>query len=188
MKNFITEVFRNPPVLFTERLMLRKMERFDADDMFEYASLPKTTEYLLWEPHPDIAYTRKYLALVGGQYKSCQFYDWAICLKDSSKMIGTCGYTKLDVKNMCGEIGYVINPKYHGSGYAAEAAKKVIEFGFEELALQRIEARYMVDNTASRRVMDKLKMKFEGIHRNAVQIRGKFVSVGVCAILRDEFR
>ena len=62
MKNFITEIFRNPPVLFTERLMLRKMERFDSEDMFEYASLPETTEYLLWSPHPDLNYTRKYLA------------------------------------------------------------------------------------------------------------------------------
>ncbi len=188
MKNFITEVFRNPPVLFTERLLLRKMERFDAEDMFEYASLPQTTEYLLWEPHPDINYTRKYLAFVSGQYKSCQFYDWAVTLRESGKMIGTCGFTRLDAKNMSGEIGYVINPAYRGFGYAAEAAKKVIEFGFEDLALQRIEARYMVDNIASRHVMNKLHMQFEGISRNAVQVRGNFVSVGTCSILRDEFR
>ena len=61
-------------------------------------------------------------------------------------------------------------------------------FGFDDLALQRIEARYMIDNTASKRVMDKLKMQFEGVHRNAVQLRGEFVSVGVCSILRDEFK
>ena len=188
MKNFITEIFRNPPVLFTERLMLRKMERFDSEDMFEYASLPETTEYLLWSPHPDLNYTRKYIALIGGQYKNCQFYAWAVCLRDGGKMIGTCGFTKLDAKNMCGEIGYVINPAYRGKGYAAEAAKKVMEFGFDDLALQRIEARYMIDNTASKRVMDKLKMQFEGVHRNAVQLRGEFVSVGVCSILRDEFK
>ena len=116
MNNFITEIFRNPPVLFTERLMLRKMERFDSEDMFEYASLPETTEYLLWSPHPDLNYTRKYLAFIGGQYKNCQFYDWAVCLRDGGKMIGTCGFTKLDAKNMCGEIGYVINPAYRGKG------------------------------------------------------------------------
>ncbi len=188
MKNFITEAFRNPPVLFTERLMLRKLERADTEDMFEYASLPETTKFLTWEPHPDINYTRKYLSFIGGQYKSCQFYDWAVCLKDSGKMIGTCGFTKLDAKNMCGEIGYVISPAYRGNGYAAEAARKVLEFGFEDLALQRIEARYMIGNEASRRVMAKLKMKFEGVHRNCIQVRGRFISVGVCAILRDEYR
>ncbi len=188
MKNFITEVFKSPPVLYTNRLMLRKLERFDSDDMFEYASLPEVTEFLLWKPHPDLNYTKKYLSFVNSQYKNCQFYDWAVCLKDSGKMIGTCGFTKIDARNMCGEIGYVINPAYRGNGYAAEAAKKVLEFGFEDLALQRIEARYMVKNTASKCVMDKLKMQFEGIHRNAVQLNGEFVSVGICSILKDEYR
>ena len=188
MKNNITEIFRNPPVLISERLILRKIERRDAEDMFEYASLPETTEFLTWDPHSDLNFTRKYVTFVGTQYKNCNFYDWAVCLKDSGKMIGTCGFTKLDAKNMCGEIGYVISPKYRGNGYAAEAARKVLEFGFEDLALHRIEARYMVENLASKRVMDKLKMKLEGVHRDCLLLQSKYVSVGVCAILRDEYR
>ena len=188
MKNFITEIFRSPPVLITERLMLRKMERRDAEDMFEYASLPETTEFLTWEPHPNLNYTRKYLTFVASQYKNCQFYDWAVCIRESEKMIGTCGFTKIDAKNMCGEIGYVISPKYRGNGYALEAAGKVTEFGFETLALQRIEARYMEGNEASLRVMKKLKMKPEGVLRNCLQVRGQFISVGICSILRNEYR
>ncbi|MBQ8474634.1 MAG: GNAT family N-acetyltransferase [Clostridia bacterium] len=187
MKNKVTAIFRNPPVLFTERLYLRKMERFDSEDMFEYASLPQTTEYLLWEPHPDINYTRKYLTLVQNKYKCCEFFDWAICLKDTKKMIGTCGFTRIDERNLTGEIGYVINPKYCGNGYATEAAKRVLRFGFEELQLRRIEARYMLPNDASLRIMKKSGMKEEGVLRNALLKNGKEVSVGICSVLKNEF-
>ena len=186
MKKFITEVFKDPPILITKNLVLRKLERTDYNDMYEYASLSEVTKYLTWDPHPDLQYTRKYLTFIGAKYKACDFFDWAVCLRDSGKMIGTCGFTELDERNMCGEIGYVINPKYRGNGYAEEAAKRFFEFGFEELALQRIQARFMVGNEASRHVMEKLGMQFEGINRNALHVRGKFVSVGVYSILRDE--
>lgn len=187
MRNRLTEIFRDPPTLFTDRLMLRKMERFDTDDMYEYAKLADVTRYLTWEPHPDTGYTKKYLAFIAGKYKTYDFHDWAVCLRDSGKMIGTCGFTSLDAKNMCAEIGYVINPVYNGMGYATEAAKRIIEFGFNELDLERIEAKYITENSASRRVMNKLGMQFEGIHRNCLQLRGQFVSVGICAVLKDEF-
>ena len=186
MRNSLTEIFRDPPTLFTDRLMLRKIERFDSEDMYEYASLPEVTRFLTWDPHTDIGYTKKYLAFIAGKYKTFDFYDWAVCLLESGKMIGTCGFSRLDDRNMSGEIGYVINPLYSGHGYATEAARRVIEFGFSELGLERIEARYIVENLASRHIMDKLGMQFEGIHRSSLRQRGKYVSVGYCSILRNE--
>lgn len=188
MKNKVTAIFRNPPVLFTERLYLRKMERFDSEDMFEYASLPQTTEYLLWEPHPDINYTRKYLTLVQNKYKCCEFFDWAICLKDTKKMIGTCGFTRIDERNLTGEIGYVINPRHSGNGYATEAARRVLKFGFEELELRRLEARFMTQNAASEKVMQKLGMKKDGILRDAILKNGNEISVGIYSVLSNEFK
>ena len=186
MKNCLTEKFKEPPTLFTDRLMLRKIERFDAEDMYEYAKHSDVTKYLTWEPHPDLGYTKKYLSFIAGKYKTYDFHDWAVCLRDSGKMIGTCGFTSLDPKNMCGEIGYVINPAYSGMGYATEAAKRITEFGFNELGLERIEAKYITENTASRRVMEKLGMAFEGVHRNSLLLRGHYVSVGISSILKNE--
>ena len=69
----------------------------------------------------------------------------------------------------------------------AEAARRVLEFGFDMLALNRIEARYMVGNNASRRVMEKIGMTFEGVARAAVCKNGVYHDVGTCSVLESEF-
>lgn len=181
------ELFSKMPTLETERLILRKMRPSDRSDMFEYACLDDVTRYLLWKPHSDDEYTLQYLRYIESRYKSGSFYDWAIVLKDSGKMIGTCGFTRFDHEADCAEIGYVINPKYRGTGIAAEAAREVVRFGFERLALHRIEARFMYGNEASLRVMQKLGMKFEGYHRDAMLVKGAYRTIGVSAILRSEY-
>jgi ribosomal-protein-alanine N-acetyltransferase len=102
-------------------------------------------------------------------------------------MIGTCGFTSLSLENQCGEIGFVLNSKYWGMGIAKEAANLVIKYGFEVLELNRIEARYMSENTQSRRVMEKCGMSYEGTYRSSLFVKGKYRDVGICAILKDEF-
>ena len=55
------------------------------------------------------------------------------------------------------------------------------------MRLHRIEARYMIGNDRSRRVMDKIGMQFEGVSRDSMHVKGKYVSIGTCAILCGEF-
>ena len=155
--------------------------------MYEYACIPDVTAYLLWEAHPSIEYTASYLSSVQRYYKNGEYFDYAVVLKEENKMIGTCGFARIDTLNKCGEIGYVINPAYRGSGYASEAARAVMKMGFEDLGLHRIEARYMVKNTASRRVMEKCSMIFEGVHRGMLLVRGRFEDVGICSVIDSEF-
>lgn len=183
----ITRIFRDPPYLDTNRLVLRKMQKRDAADMYEYASQKCVTQYLLWEPHESESYTQRYLSYIQSRYRSGDFFDWAITLRDSGKMIGTCGFTRLVVEANSAEIGYVLNPAFWGYGIAPEAVTEVMRFGFSELRLHRIEARYMVGNERSRRVMEKLGMQFEGVSRDSMHVKGKYVSIGTCAILRNEF-
>ena len=180
-------IFSNIPTIKTERLILRKLAVSDCFDMYDYSRLKEVTEYLTWSPHHDIEYTKAYLKSLPHHYKTGAFYDWAIVLADSEKMIGTCGFTRFDLPNNSAEIGYVINPEYRGQGIAVEAAAAVLEYGFETLLLNRIEARYMNGNTASRRVMEKLGMTFEGIRRGALFVKGAYRDIGTCAILKDEF-
>jgi ribosomal-protein-alanine N-acetyltransferase len=102
-------------------------------------------------------------------------------------MIGTCGFTRFDCAQDSAEVGYVINPAFRGRGLAPEALQAVLAYGFRTLRLHRIEARYMEGNDASRRVMEKCGMSFEGIRRESMLIKGRYVSVGVCSILQQEF-
>lgn len=183
----ITKIFRDPPYIETDRLLLRKMQKKDAADMYEYACRHDVTRYLLWEPHESETYTYKYLAYIQSRYRAGDFFDWALTIKDGGKMIGTCGFTRLNIESNSGEIGYVLNPVFWGYGLAPEAVNAVLRYGFCELRLHRIEARYMVGNDRSRRVMEKVGMQFEGVSRDSMHVKGKYVSIGTCAILRNEF-
>ena len=183
----ILACFKDPPILRTKRLLLRKLLKSDAVDMFEYSRDPNVTKYLLWEPHDSLKYTARYLAYLQGRYRVGEFYDWAVIDRRTMKMIGTCGFTSFDFHNNSAEVGYVLNPSFWHHGIAAEALNEVLHFAFVILGLNRVEARYMVGNNGSRRVMEKVGMTFEGVLRGAVYAKGRYVSVGVCSILRGDY-
>lgn len=186
-KELIYSIFSQMPTLETERFILRKLSIDDTDDMYEYAKEYSVTKYLTWSPHSDKGCTLDYLMYLQNRYKTGDFFDWAIVCKDNGKMIGTCGFTRFRFQHNCGEIGYVLNPAYHGKGIATEVVGRVIRYGFENLALERIEGKFMVENQASRRVMEKNGMIFEGIRRNEMLIKGEYRNIGVCAIIREDF-
>lgn len=186
-KELIYKIFSDIPSLETNRLLLRKLSVYDADDMYEYSKDHELTKYLTWSPHPDKAYTFDYLTYLQSRYNTGDFFDWAIVLKENMKMIGTCGFTRFDFRHDCGEIGYVINSDHKGQGIATESVARVISFGFENLMLNRIECKFIVDNQASLRVMEKNRMTFEGVRRQGMLIKGIYRDIGICSILREEF-
>ena len=187
-KEKIYRVFSHIPELTTERLTLRKMMVIDAADMYEYACRQNVTKYVTWHPHPDRMYTREYLQYLGNRYAAGMFYDWAIVYEPDCKMVGTCGFTSFNYLSDSAEVGYVLNPDYWGKGIMREALARVIRFGFEELGLHRIEAKYIVENERSRHAMESVGMTFEGVLRESMLVKGAYVDVGVCSILRSEWK
>ena len=163
------------------------MLKTDYKDMFEYACREDVTRYLLWDPHETEGYTYKYLQYVQSRYRTGEFYDWAVVLKGQNKMIGTCGFTRFTLESNSAEIGYVLNPYYWGNGLAPEAVRAVLRFAFMQLRLNRVEAKYMEGNRQSRRVMEKVGMQYEGTQRESMHVKGRYVSVGICSILRREY-
>lgn len=183
----LQRTFRDPPLIHTNRLVLRKMLKTDYKDMFEYACREDVTQYLLWDPHETETYTYKYLQYIQTRYRMGEFYDWAVVLKGENKMIGTCGFTRFTLESNSAEIGYVLNPNYWGNGLATEAVRAVLRFAFMELRINRIEAKYMEGNQRSRRVMEKVGMQYEGTQRESMHVKGHYISVGICSILRREY-
>jgi len=186
-KTEIQKLFANIPTLTTDRLVLRKVTKADAEDMFEYSRLDKVTEYLRWYSHPDISHTRRHLSMVEREYRIGCFYDWGIVERATGKLIGTCGFTRIDTYNFTGEIGYVLNPRYWSQGLASEAVRRIIRFGFEQLSLHRIEAKYIIGNEKSRAVMERCGMRFEGVARSSMLIKGEFRDIGVCSVISSEY-
>ena len=183
----VYHIFSHIPQLETDRLILRRMLQSDAEDMYDYAHRSDVTRHLTWDPHPNLLYTREYLAYVSAHYAAGDFYDWAVIDRESGRMIGTCGFTRFHCEADCAEIGYVIHPAFWGRGIATEAVGAVIRFGFQRLDLNRIEAKFMEGTEASRRVMEKNGMTFEGMLRQCMYIKGEYRNVGICSLLRREF-
>lgn len=121
--------------------------------MYEYARDPETSRYLLWEPHTSRAYTAAHIRYLQEQYRKGCFFDWALVLKDTGKMIGTCGFTEIYEKKLSAEVGYVLSPRYHRQGLAPEALARVMKYGFETLGLKKLSGRFMEHNEASRKVL-----------------------------------
>ena len=89
--------------------------------------------------------------------------------------------------NNVGEIGYVLSSKFWNLGIGYEAAKKILNFGFETLNLNRIEVKYMAENIKSEKLSKKLGMKFEGITREAVFCKGEYRDIAMASILKKEY-
>ena len=175
------------PTLITERLILEKLSLRHAEDMFDYASRGQVTEYLTWERHSDIFITKEWIRKTRVLYRKGVFCDWALVLKSNGKMIGTVGFVKYSPENRRAEIGYAMNPDYEGHGYMTEAVMKLIELGFTEMGLNRIEAMYIEGNGKSRSVMERCGMIFEGMLSDYLVIKGKSRNIGICAVTSKLF-
>lgn len=175
------------PTLETERLVLRRFRMGDMEDVFEYASDPEVTRFVVFETHRTLDDTREFLERVLSRGLDSGVLTFAVEVKESWKVIGNCSIWVVDDRSKRAEVGYAINPAYRGKGYAPEALRAVIELGFGVLELNRIAGLAMLDNPASVRVMEKAGMKYEGTLREYMMIKGRFYDLQVCAMVRQEW-
>jgi [ribosomal protein S5]-alanine N-acetyltransferase len=188
MSSNIDELLAELPTLETERLLLRKITAADEADIFAYASDPEVPKYMSWEPHQSLEDSRAYLSTVFGRYRQHTPGPWGIVHKRDAKLIGTCGYHDWQRNDRRAEIGYTLSRSYWGQGYTAEAARAMIEFGFREMGLNRIQAMCDVPNIGSARVMEKVRMRFEGLLREYFFEKGRYIDLKLYAILRSEWQ
>ena len=181
------EYFKKKIVFETPRLLLRRIDLCDVRDMYAYSSCENVTEYLLWSPHQSEYITRCVVEKLKRDYREGMYHELAVIFKETGKMIGTCGITSVDTANYSAEIGYVLSSEYWGNGLAFEAASVLQNFAFCELGANRVEAKYIVGNENSRRVMEKLGMRFEGIQRSKLFVKGAFRDIGIYSVLADEY-
>lgn len=144
-------------LLETERLIIRRFCNKDWKDLYEYLSEEKVVKY---EPYgPKSIEECKEEAI----YRSSSKAFFAVCLKENSKLIGNVYFEQQEPNEfLTFEIGYVFNPAYYGKGYATEACKRVMKYGFEDLGAHRIFARCNPHNTPSWKLMERLNMRKEG--------------------------
>jgi ribosomal-protein-alanine N-acetyltransferase len=179
-----------PPALETERLILRPITAADAPAVFLYASNPNLTRFTLFETHQTIDESRWFATdYARSRYASREPDPFGIVLKGDPvpTVIGALGAHWASQPNGTMELGYAIAEPYWGRGLVAEAARAVIRYVFTEYAVERLQARVIVGNDASERVLAKLGFAREGALRSLVLRRGRYWDVAMYSLLRAEW-
>lgn len=147
----------------THRLNLRGYRPDDWERVHSYSALPEFSQYELWGPNTADD-TKKFVSeMIAQSEQEPRFkFDFAVCINDSGLLIGGCGIRRESQSSCIGNLGWAIDPKHQSQGYATEAARELIRFGFEKLALEVIYATCDSRNVASFKVMEKLGMKRVG--------------------------
>jgi len=172
----------------TDRLLLRKFKLSDAEEMYKnWANDDNVTRYITWPTHKDIEETRRVVEGYVNDSARDNYYHWCIVLKETNEAVGSIGAFRLYDDLKLFEIGYCIGKKFWNKGITTEAMKALIKFFFEEVGVNRIEARHDVKHPASGRVMIKSGLKFEGILRQAGKNNTGINDMAVYAILKEEW-
>jgi len=103
-------------------------------------------------------------------------------------LVGTVSYNTIEPSTRTGSIGYWLDKDHNGKGIMTKCVEKLIEIGFRELALKKVEIRCAVGNTKSRSIPERLGLKEEGAIRNAENLYGRYVDHVVYGLLKDEWK
>ena len=174
--------------LETERLILRRFTLDDAPFMHKnWASDPEVTKYLTWPCHESVEASRCVLESWMPCYENDNYYNWAIVLKELGEPIGSIAVVEQKEDTSMVHIGYCIGRKWWHQGITSEAVEAVIRFMFDEVGVNRLEARHNVDNPNSGGVMKKCGLTYEGTLRQAATDNTGLMDLSVYSILRSEY-
>jgi ribosomal-protein-alanine N-acetyltransferase len=181
-------VFLNFPQLETERLILRELHTEDAPDVYEIFANPEVTKFYDVSLMRKTSEAEKLILWWARRYKRKLAIRWGITLKNSAQVIGTCGFSELDLDNRLAEIGYDLGYAYWGKGVMTEAVRAMVNFGFTSaLQINRIETWVTIQNTRSVRILEKIGMNREGTLRQRQFWMGEFYDVDMYSLLRSEY-
>lgn len=174
--------------LSTDRLVLRPVEGRDVDDVFAIYSNTEALQYFAREPLRGREDAQRMIEenLVPGMDDKARV--WAICLRDSDRMIGSFTLFHIDSANRRAEVGYILNQAFWGQGYASEALTRMIRHCFEDLGLARLEADVDPQNAGSLKLLERHAFEREGYFRKRWFVRGDWYDSVMFGLLREDLR
>jgi ribosomal-protein-alanine N-acetyltransferase len=175
--------------LVTERLILREFMEEDWKAVLEYQSDPLYLRYYAWTGRTE-AEVREFVGwfLKSQKEQPRAKFQLAVTLRDGNRLIGNCGVRINDMALREGNIGYELDPRHWGRGYATEAAREIVRFGFEELCLHRIWSWCVAENVGSARVLKKVGFLEEGYLREKEFYKGRWWDQRVFGLLDREWK
>ncbi len=175
------------PEIKTPRLILRPLAASDAEGIYAYAKRDDVGPRAGWAPHRDINDTKDFIRHSLRKRKENQPGVFTVVHRAHDSIVGTIEIHSY-IARFKGEIGMVLHPDYWGKELMVEASRAVMVFAFEHLGLKRLEYKHYVENTASKRLWQKLGFTEEGIARNGLRrFDGSIVDAVVAGYTESDY-
>ncbi|MEH2004409.1 GNAT family N-acetyltransferase [Nostoc sp.] len=161
------------PQLETERLFLRETTLHDAEAIFAVLSDPGVTKFHDLETFTSIT---EAIALIERRAKRFERGDgirWGIARKQDNVLIGSCGFT-WNPQEHAAEVGYELASTFWRQGIMSEAVSTILQFGFKKMGLRFVVAQVMLDNIASKKLLEKLGFHSQGVLKQYGFFKGQF--------------
>lgn len=171
----------------TDRLLLRRFAYEDAKSMLSNWAGDDCIQHMYGEPsYKTIDAVRNLLHKYIEGYNDDYYFRWAVIEKESGECIGQIAYFLVDGNNHFGEIEYCIGTAFQGRGYASEATRAVIDYGFDKIGFHKVQICVRPSNITSRRVIEKCGFIYEGTLRDYFYIDGKYEDRMYFSIIRKD--
>lgn len=183
-EKMIPDVF---PEIETARLTLKEVSLANSMDMFEIFSDEETLKYYDVEPVHEVEEVKDLMEVLLNRFKNKKGIRWGLYLKDSGKLIGTCGYHDVNRQALRAEIGYELSRDFWGKGYMKEALEAILDYGFNNMGLNRIQALAEPENEKSIGILKRVGFTQEGILCDYEYYRGGLKNCTMLSILKREY-
>ncbi len=173
----------------SERLILRKWEDEDVNDLVEGLNNINVSKWMAGVPYPyTINDAKNFIERSKYQNEEVEI-SLAIILKKDNKVIGGTEITNINKKDGTAGGGIWLNEKYQKNGYGTEAFSTKIKYCFNTLGLRRIENGYFLNNEKSKKMQEKLGYKYEGLRRKKFLClaTNEYVDECITGLLKEEF-
>ncbi|MEO9099915.1 MAG: GNAT family N-acetyltransferase [Ginsengibacter sp.] len=172
------------PKLSTTRLLLRRLEATDAEQLFTLRSDEKVMKYIGKKPMENIDEANAFINLINDNVNNNSGINWAITLKEApGNLIGVIGLWRIIKEHYRAEIGYMLRPEFWRKGIINEAILGVTDYGFSEMKLHSIQGNINAINIASAKALESAGFVREAFFKEDFFFDGKFVNTEIYSIL-----
>lgn len=177
----------NFPEIETDRLILKEIEVKNATSIFNIFSNEEIMKYYGRFPMKSIEEAENLITMFDENFKNNNGIRWGILLKEENKIIGTCGYHNWNKRHSRAEIGYELSMDSWGKGYIKEVLKVIIDYGYEVMNLNRIEAVVYPENKASIKSLINQGFKKEGLLEEYAFFRDVYQDLIMFSLLKKNW-
>lgn len=183
----LVKVLKHIPTIESTKITLRKMEDKDAYDLFQYYNNENVYQYLDWNGPESVEDAGKIIKIWNRGFEEGWILRFAIAEKATNRIIGTIFLNNFEGRRA--EVGYELSEGYWKRGIMSEAIKEILNLGFNQLGLTRIQAFVCEENIASKHLLQKFCFYKEGYLRQyeCHSVSGKCKDMYIYSLLKEEF-